>query len=211
MTTHDPIRCPDPSCDHPAHWAECGAERCLSASGGPAIVRVGTPSGLCPACESVPTCPNCGQDNAPDGPGCACYGTPTPRYPSSADLATFRHLIHGERPPHHADQCDDGMSHPDHPDCSDPSAAWPDERANGIGYDFRTEGMGIDYDYDDAALCAIARREAAAMRSRAYERAFGSWQYACNVARDRGYDAGDWRPFIATDDDRAAHQTFLPR
>lgn len=118
----------------------------------------------------------------PDEPGgCDCYGIP-PHAPSSADLAAFRSALHG-------------IGYP------------ADERRNGIG------GRGVRHGhwYTAGDDHAEARREAAAMRTRAYEREYGSWQYACNVARDRGYDAGDWRPFIATEPDRAAHQAFVPR
>ena len=122
-------------------------------------------------------------------PDCRCrrFDGP-PRYPGSAELAAFRSAPHASMPPHHADDC--GITDP-----PEGMAAWEDERADGIGY---TEPRRWTF-HDPSAHW---RREAAAMRSRAYERAFGSWQYACNVARDRGYDAGDWRPFIATEPDR---------
>lgn len=182
------------SCDHPDHWTECGAERCRGAvEGRPAIIPRGIPSGLCPACLGVPTCPACGVPTEPGG--CDCYGIPTasPRYPSTADLAAFRHA-----------RVLAGLSSAG--PLVGPMTARDYERAEGIGATgdaykrARLDGVSIH-----------ARREAAALRSRAYERAFGSWQYAYNVARERGYDAGDWRPFIATDDDRAAHQVYVPR
>lgn len=158
MIAH-PHDCRGLSCDHPDHWTECGAEMCRGAvEGRPAIIPRGIPSGLCPSCMDVPTCPACGVPVEPGG--CDCYGipTPAPHYPTSADLAAFRRDI---RP-----DVDDT-----HPDASPAMAAyhglagaWSSERREGIGYRFAS----------DPTWNATARREASALRSRAFARVDGA-------------------------------------
>lgn len=96
-------------------------------------------------------CPVCGQDNDPSGPGCACYGIPTPlpHHPTSAELAAFRGWSGYCRtcgPLHHMDY---------------PATRW--ERTYGT---VRETGQR-DHD-SDPARHSLARREASAMRSRAY-------------------------------------------
>lgn len=98
-------------------------------------------------------CPACGQDNAPDGPGCDCYGipTPVPHHPTSAELAAFRGWSGYCRtcgPLHHMNY---------------PATRW--ERTYGT---VRETGQR-DHD-SDPARHSLARREAAALRSRAYQR-----------------------------------------
>ena len=85
----------------------------------------------------------------------------TSRYPSSADLAAFRatfplapYIVHPTALPPYSD-----------PRGRPASGAWSDERANGIGH--RATGRECS-----AVRCSasVARREAAAMRSRAFAR-----------------------------------------
>ncbi len=184
MTTPAPCARPyDPGCDCPAHWAECAAELCRGATDGrPAIIPAGIPSGLCPACLDVPTCPNCGVPQ--DAGGCDCYGipTPVPHHPTSAELAAFRGWSGYCRtcgPLHHMDY---------------PATRW--ERAYGT---VRETGQR-DHD-SDPARHSLARREASAMRSRAYLRAFGRIIH----------DAPDWTRHAWTDDGAADHRAFEPR
>ena len=143
-------------------------------------------------------CPACGQDNAPDGPGCACYGDPLPPYwpgvrPNADELAAFRRAIRPDLDDIHPEASPDMAAH------HGIAAAWESERREGIGYR-QTEGQTWAYrTWSDNPT--IARREASAIRSRAYLRAFG------RVAAD----AADWRPAIATTADAATHRTFEPR
>lgn len=130
----------------------------------------------------------------------------TSHYPTTAELRAFRGRLMSA--PSIVAECPDSdavrtwmtgtgwMSHPT------ASAAWWPERQHGIGYstayaDPRTPPLtyyGEDYG-------TIARREAAALRSRAYAADFGR---AVTLAPT-------WRPYICTDADIAAHQTFEPR
>ena len=159
-------------------------------------------------------CPACGQDNAPDGPGCACYGDPLPPYwpgvrPNADELAAFRRAIRPDLDDIHPEASPDMAAH------HGIAAAWESERREGIGHPAAEHRQPV-YVTDpadprsllvmsanDAARlrASLARREAAAMRSRAYLRAFG------RVAAD----AADWRPAIATTADAATHRTFEPR
>lgn len=81
-------------------------------------------------------------------------------YPSTATLAAFRRSIlppeTGEWPP--ARTSDSGMVHPSH------GGAWPDELVLGIGYRCHAECNR------PGSWCNVtsARREASALRSRAY-------------------------------------------
>ena len=95
-------------------------------------------------------------------------------YPTSAQLAAFRWTIHEESPDHDRDDCpmDGPRDESDRPI----GGAWADERAHGIGNvrDLCLRLIGPDgqgYGHTCApvgAFHAIARREASAMRSRAF-------------------------------------------
>lgn len=80
-------------------------------------------------------------------------------YPSTAELAAFREDIHRLSGPHFTDDCTVGMSHPPE------GGAWLDELSNGIGY--------LPWWAMSDARASRARREAGAMRTRAYEAASG--------------------------------------
>jgi hypothetical protein len=105
---------------------------------------------------TTPTvCPVCSQPDEPGG--CDCYGIP-PHAPSSAELAALR-----------SDLLPLSLRVSGAP-ITDPLAggAWWFERNEGIGYR-QTAAQTWAYEtWSDNPT--IARREAAAMRSRAYER-----------------------------------------
>jgi hypothetical protein len=86
-------------------------------------------------------------------------------YPTSADLAAFRRSIAG-----HPDALVD--MHPDrYPGFT---GAWSDERQHGIGYRISQDDPDLTWCRDECCVWAdgdsyvIPRREASAMRSRAY-------------------------------------------
>ena len=85
-------------------------------------------------------------------------------YPTSAQLAAFRRAIH----------CVSDELMPMHPDHG---GAWPHEIRDGIGY----PGWALD-----AHLSADARREASAMRSRAF----------LDPAAQEPWDAADMAAFV---------------
>lgn len=162
-------------------------------------------------------CPVCGQDNAPDGPGCRCYGDPLPPYwpgvrPNAAELAAFRAdlAVRGRvyivAPPADTPRRYD---HRARPVCTamlarPVSGAWADERAHGIGHSCAVIGDPCDL--------RAARREAAAMRSRAYVLRWGTWEYKRGVERDHpDVRVDDWTHWVSTPESTADHQAFQPR
>lgn len=108
-------------------------------------------------------------------------------YPTSATLAAFRMTLHDAQGPHFTDDC--GITDP-----PEGMAAWEDELAAGIGY---RDAIARPADYAvwrSVDVVALARREAAALRSRAYEA----------IRADALGDAG------LADDLHAAIGTFVP-
>ena len=105
------------------------------------------------------------------------------RYPSSADLAAFRRAIHGTTlDTMDTSRCTIG------PSCEygDPHArAWDCELRNGIGYRIAPLPSPGWREDPHASRHASARREASAMRSRAYARM---------VTEQDGSDARPWLP-----------------
>lgn len=104
-------------------------------------------------------------------------------YPTSADLAAFRSALHAALPPHHADDC--GITDP-----PEGMAAWEDEREHGVGLRAAERRLPV-YVTDpadprsllvmsandaDRLRAVLARREAAAMRSRAFARVDGAYK-----------------------------------
>ena len=180
----------------------------------------------------APTCPACGQDNDPSGPGCACYGDDTlhcdlcPKVETAADLTpdwnpeTGNHLSCERGAPTCARcgaPCPDGIQpsgigpccwpswHPTsaelrdlraayhapasldtlHPPAALPyrwdaasrytdpigrpvAGAWADERAHGIGYRLWQSPMPLGWGTVAAIGEHNTRREASALRSRAF-------------------------------------------
>lgn len=124
-------------------------------------------------------CPVCGQDNDPSGPGCACYGIPTPlpHHPTSAEMAAFRATFRAWVPEPPRDgprrwtlaRAEDGTYHLlRHTDAlaAPVAGAWGHELRDGIGYRQTTGQTWAHETWSDNPT--IARREASALRSRAY-------------------------------------------
>lgn len=91
-----------------------------------------------------------------------------------------------------------------------PSGAWQHERDEGIGHvDYTDHEWSWDHGSYGASLM---RREASAMRSRAYERRWGTWEYKRGVEAERpDVRVDDWTHWISTDESTADHQAFQPR
>lgn len=99
------------------------------------------------------------------------------------------------------------------------SAAWTDERAHGIGARDRdvipcreshVGGMRCAVEAGDRA--SRARREASAMRRRAYVLRYGTWEYKAGVERDRpDVRVDDWTHWVSSAEATADHQAYQPR